>query len=185
MRALPAALLASALCLVARDRFPEHPTDPPARRLSTLERMTLPRLEAVQNDIRRLATQRRPIPPISGVTDFRVICHAHAEDSVHTGGTRPEMLADAHRAGVHAIFLSDHFRPPRDFMDSWRGLHEGVLFVPGAEMRGFLVQPIRSVMDSKDKPVPAFLEAVRAEGGLAFLSYRGTPGPPDGGPRRS
>jgi hypothetical protein len=171
MRALPAALLATSLWLLANGRFPERPTDPPARRLSTLERMAMPRLAAVHQDILHLARQRRPIPPLTGLQDFRVICHAHADDSVHTGGTRTEMLADAHRAGVHAIFLSDHFRPPRDFMESWRGLHEGVLFVPGSEMRGFLVHPTDSILASKDEPTAEFLAKVRANGGLAFLSH--------------
>ena len=55
------------------------------------------------------------------------------------------MLEDAKRARVQIIFLSDHFRPPRDFMDSWRGLHEGVLFVPGSETHGFLVHPEASM----------------------------------------
>ena len=35
------------------------------------------------------------LPPVSGLNDYRAILHAHAEDSAHTGGTRPEMLADA------------------------------------------------------------------------------------------
>ena len=34
-----------------------------------------------------------------------------------TGGTLPEMLADAKKAGISAILLTDHFRPPRDFIE--------------------------------------------------------------------
>ena len=79
---------------------------------------------------------------VPGLNDYRAILHAHAEDSSHTGGTRPEMLSEAKKAGVHAIFLSDHHRPPKDFIrDSWRGLREGVLFVPGSEAHGFLLYP--------------------------------------------
>ncbi len=70
------------------------------------------------------------------------------------------------------IFLSDHYRPPKDFInDSWRGLHDGVLFVPGSEVRGFLVHPSHSIMKHMDDPEPAFIAAVRADGGLAFLSH--------------
>ena len=88
-----------------------------------------------------------------GLTDYRAILHAHAEDSTHTGGTRPEMLAEAKREGVHAILLTDHFRPPRDFMtESWRGLREGVLFVPGSESHGFLIYPTRPIMDRMKAP---------------------------------
>jgi hypothetical protein len=82
------------------------------------------------------------------------------------------MLAEAKKAGVHAIFLSDHFRPPRDFVaDGWRGLRDGVLFVPGSEARGFLLCPTASILARMDDPVPALLEATRAGGGLAFLSH--------------
>ena len=41
-----------------------------------------------------------------GLNDYRAILHAHAEDSAHTGGTRPEMLADAKRVGVSVICLA-------------------------------------------------------------------------------
>ncbi len=162
---------AALACLFADDRFPERPTDPPPRRLSTLERLTLPRLAATRADVEKLARQRRALPESPGLRDFRVIFHAHAEDSTHTGGTRPEMLADAIRAGVHAVFLSDHFRPPRDFMDSWRGLREGVLFVPGSEARGFLIYPVNSVMPVMNREAGPLLDAVRTNGGLAFLSH--------------
>src|SRR3954452_6376123 len=136
------------------------------------ERMAPARLKAAHEDARRIQESRRTLTPMPGWTDYRAILHAHAEDSAHTGGTRPEMLADAKRAGVRAILLSDHHRPPRDFInESWRGLREGVLFVPGSESRGFRTLPSRSIMDRMDEPTPAFIEAVRAEGGLIFLSH--------------
>lgn len=168
---LAAAAVATALWLPVDGRFPLRDTEPPPRRLSTLARLETARLAAVHRDRQELAEQRRLIPPLPGLTDFRVICHAHADDSVHTGGTRPEMLAGAKEAGVNAIFLTDHFRPPRDFMTSWRGLHEGVLFVPGSEARGFLIHPQESIMDSMKAEAPALLDRVRARGGLAFLSH--------------
>ena len=104
--------------------------------------------------------------------DYRAILHAHAGDSAHTGGTRLEILDEAKRAGVDAILLSDHYRPPRDFItESWRGLREGVLFIPGSEVRGFLVSPMKSVMDRMDAPLPGFIASVNADGGLIFLSH--------------
>src|SRR3954452_24276616 len=136
------------------------------------ERMAPARLKAAHDDALRIQASRRTLPSPPGWNDYRAILHAHAEDSAHTGGTRPEMLADAQRAGVRAILLSDHHRPPRDFMnESWRGLRDGVLFVPGSEAGGFLILPSRSIMARMDEPTPAFIEAVRAEGGLIFLSH--------------
>ena len=101
------------------------------------------------------------MPKPAGLNDYRAILHAHAEDSSHTGGTRPEMLAEAKRAGVDAILLTDHYRPPRDFVtERWRGLRDGVLFIPGSEERGFLLYPAHSIMDRMKDPMPRFLEAV-------------------------
>lgn len=141
-------------------------------RFAPAERMNRERLDAARADVERLAGLRREIPARGRLRDYRAIFHAHAEDSTHTGGTREEMLEAAARTGVSAIFLSDHFRPPRDFMGhGWRGVREGVLFVPGSEARGFLIHPAESVMDRMDAPTGEFLGAVRANGGLAFLSH--------------
>ena len=110
-------------------------------------------------------------PALPGLNDYRAILHAHAEDSSHTGGTRAEMLSEAKNAGVDAIFLSDHHRPPRDFMrDSWRGLRDGVLFVPGSEAGGFLLYPSRSIMEHMNDPTAALIEATRSGDGLISRS---------------
>jgi hypothetical protein len=137
-----------------------------------LERMAPERLKATHEDLERIGKTRRVLPALPGMNDYRAILHAHAEDSSHTGGTRPEMLAEAKKAGVQAIFLSDHHRPPRDFIrDSWRGLREGVLFVPGSEANGFLLYPAHSIMEHMNGPTRALIEATRSDGGLIFLSH--------------
>src|ERR1017187_9801250 len=119
---------------------------PPPRKFAHDERLALARLKAVHDDVQKLKPLRRDLAPLPGLNDFRCILHAHAEDSTHTGGTLLEMLADAKKAGVHAILLTDHFRPPRDFIDGrWRGLKDGVLFIPGSESRGFLIYPMKSM----------------------------------------
>ncbi|SIO44557.1 hypothetical protein SAMN05444166_4787 [Singulisphaera sp. GP187] len=144
----------------------------PEPKYSPVERMAPARLKAAHEDALRIQGTRRTLPPIAGLNDYRAILHAHAEDSAHTGGTRLEMLAEAKRAGVHAILLTDHHRPPKDFItDSWRGIREGVLFVPGSESRGFLIYPTRSIMGRMSDPTPALIQAVRDNDGLIFLSH--------------
>src|SRR5438093_6148169 len=143
----------------------------PAGRLVPAERMKTARLKAAHDDAARLQGMRKVLPPLPGFHDYKAILHAHAEDSAHTGGTRPEMLADAKKAAVQAILLTDHLRPPRDFMDSWRGLHDGVLFIPGSEARGFLVYPAKSIMDRMEAPESTLIPAVTAGNGLIFLSH--------------
>jgi hypothetical protein len=146
--------------------------EPAPKRYSSLERMAPARLKAAHEDVARIQNSRRAPLPLPGVKDYRAILHAHAEDSAHTGGTRPELLADARKVGVNVILLTNHFRPPIDFItDSWRGLHEGVLFIPGSEDRGFLIYPTRSIVARMKDLTPSFIETVRADGGLIFLSH--------------
>ena len=124
---------------------------PAARRFTTVERLADQQLGATHasgDDLRENVSRPAPLP---GLTDYRAIFHAHASDSDHTGGTLDEILEDAHRARVEIVFLSDHPRPPRDFMRGWRGVREGVLFVPGAETEsGYLLHPESSVLDRLD-----------------------------------
>lgn len=144
----------------------------PARKYTNVERLSLARLAAVHADVEKLRSQRRDIAPLPGLCDYRCILHAHAEDSAHTGGTLPEMLADARRAGVHAILLTDHFRPPRDFIDGrWRGLKDGVLFIPGSETHGFLVYPTASILKRMDLKGMDFINTVTNGDGMIFLSH--------------
>ncbi|MFN0119723.1 MAG: histidinol phosphatase [Blastocatellia bacterium] len=142
------------------------------RLYSFTERMQPERLRAVRADRERHARARRAVRLRMGLDDYRAILHAHAEDAKHTGGTRPEMLRAAKQAGVRIIMLTDHVRPPRDFInDSWRGVREGVLFIPGAEAEGFLVYPKRSIMNRKWQTREEYIGLARENGGDIFLSH--------------
>ena len=146
--------------------------EPVLKRYSSIERMAPARLKATHDAVARIKQSRRSSRAFADLSDYRAILHAHAEDSSHTGGTRPEMLADARKVGVSVILLSNHYRPPTDFItESWRGFHEGVLFIPGSEERGFLIHPMRSVIAHLKDPTPSFIETIRANGGLIFLSH--------------
>jgi hypothetical protein len=146
--------------------------DPPPRKHTNVQRLSLARLEAVHDDVQKLQSRRIRIPPLPGLNDYRCILHAHAEDSSHTGGKLPEMLADAKRAGIHAILLTDHYRPPRDFIDGrWRGLKNAVLFIPGSEVNGFLVYPAKSILKRMDLKGRDFVQTVTAGEGMIFLSH--------------
>jgi hypothetical protein len=146
--------------------------EPPPPKYTPVERLATPRLAAAHADVLKHLAKRQAVAPLLGLTDYRCILHAHAEDSTHTGGTLPEMLADARKAGVHCILLTDHFRPPRDFIDGrWRGLKEGVLFLPGAEARGFLLYPEASILQRMDVEGRDFINTVTAGEGMIFLSH--------------
>jgi hypothetical protein len=98
--------------------------------------MSTPHLEAVHAARDRFAAARKSLPAEPELHEYRAILHVHAEDSAHTGGTREQVLAAAKRTGTQVILFSDH-RGPKP--DTWRGVRDGVLFVPGSETGdGFL-----------------------------------------------
>lgn len=142
------------------------------RTLSTLDRMKEPHLKAAHEEVAKIQAARQPVALKSGLNDYRSILHAHAEDASHTGGTRPEMLADAKKAEVSVIMLTNHYRPPLDFItQTWRGLHDNVLFIPGSETHGFLIYPENSVMEKMDLEGPPFIAEIVKGEGLIFLSH--------------
>jgi hypothetical protein len=152
------------------------PKPGPGRKYTTLERLKPERLRSVYEDRTRYQRSRKAVSLQTGLQDYRAILHAHAEDSSHTGGTRAELLAAAKRADVKIILLGDHVRPPRDFIDdSWRGLRDGILFIPGAESEGFLVHPIRSVisahLNKSWKTRDEYIQMIKKDGGNIFLSH--------------
>ena len=144
----------------------------PGRKYTSVERMSLDRLRNVHEDRVRNERARRTVQLKTGYKDFRAILHAHAEDAPHTGGTRPEMLKAAKAAGVNIIMLTDHRRPERDFInDSWRGIHDGVLFIPGAEAEGFLLYPMASIRGKDSPSREELIKIVKQNGGNIFLSH--------------
>jgi hypothetical protein len=168
-------LSAAALTVAASVQAIQQGAQPalgPGRKYKTIERLQPHRLRTVHETVEQFARQRRPVKLKTGYQDFRAILHAHAEDAAHTGGTRLEMLAAAKQANVQILMLTDHVRPPRDFInDSWRGLREGVLFIPGAEAEGFLVYPQASIMNSRWQGRDEYTKLVMQNGGNMFLSH--------------
>lgn len=73
----------------------------------------------------------RKVEPLPSIyNDYRAVLHVHAEDSAHTKGTRAEVLKGAKAAGVQVVLFTDHRGPKAD---TWSGLRDGVLFIPGSE----------------------------------------------------
>jgi len=141
------------------------------RTRTSVERLLPERLKAAHEDVVGYQSKRVSLQALPGLNDYRASIHLHAEDSDHTGGTLPELLEDAKRGGVAIIMLSDHYRPPRDFMDGWRGMHDGVLFIPGVEAKGFLLYPDASIMDMMESSTQELIKATTQGTGLIFLSH--------------
>lgn len=161
---------------IARDFASATQKLKPGRKYTTLERLKPEHSRATHEDRLRYQRERKTVALQTGYQDFRAVLHAHAEDSAHTGGSRPELLAAAKQTGVKIVMLTDHVRPPRDFInDSWRGLRDGVLFIPGAESEGFLVYPQHSIIaahiNKSFKTRDEYIKLVKEGGGNIFLSH--------------
>jgi len=161
-------LLVAALALPIWSAPPEKS---PGRTRTSRERMLPERLAAAHENVRRYQAARETLSPLPGYADYRAAIHLHVEDSSHTGGTYPEVLREAKQNGVSVIMLSDHYRPPRDFMDSWHSLKDGVLFIPGCEAKGFLLYPTSSIMAVMDGAKETLIERTTQGDGLIFLSH--------------
>jgi acetyl esterase/lipase len=117
----------------------------PGRKFSTMERLQEPRLKALHDaraEWAKAAAQNLATNKIRGTgiyNDYRAVMHIHAEDSNHTGGTRPEVLAAAKKTGVNVVLFTDH-RGPKP--ETWRGLRDGVLFIAGSEENDRLRFPL-------------------------------------------
>ena len=175
MRGLMIALLVLAACLSLSPSTVSLQSSAKlglGRKYTTIERVQLERLRQVHEDRLALAKARRTLKAVAGYNDYKSIMHAHAEDATHTGGTRPEMLASARKSGVQVILLNDHVRPQRDFIDdSWRGVREGVLFIPGAEAEGFLVYPERTIKGERFSSRDEYISLLHRVGGNIFLCH--------------
>ncbi|HEX7896653.1 MAG TPA: PHP domain-containing protein [Planctomycetota bacterium] len=109
-------------------------------------------------------------PP--ALREYRGILHCHSLHSHDSKGTYEEILAAAKAAKIDFIAMTDH--PPKDetipFREGWRGLHDGVLFLQGAEYAGQHLlavgtrEPVHGSTAEK-------IEAIHRQGGLAFLSH--------------
>lgn len=126
--------------------LPSLGSEQPGRKWTTIQRLELEHLQAVQDARQRFARQRRELPKVGIYEDFRAVLHVHAEDSAHTGGTRAEVLEAARKSGVQVVMLSDHKGPKPG---SWHGMRKGVLFFAGSEEEGWLRFPS---LESPDRP---------------------------------
>lgn len=73
-------------------------------------------------------------PVGQGLRDFRVAFHCHSHLSHDSEVPFEEILETAKRLGFNAVILNDHYQPG-NIARSPRGVQDGVLFIPGVEMR--------------------------------------------------
>jgi acetyl esterase/lipase len=118
------------LTLIALTALVLADTPSPGRKYTTLERLSESHLAAVHEARANFARQRKQLPRLGVYADYRAVMHVHAEDADHTKGTRAEVLAAAKAIGLNVVMWTDH-RGPKP--DTWSGIRDGMLFIPGSE----------------------------------------------------
>jgi acetyl esterase/lipase len=111
----------------------------PGRKYTTVERLDTTHLEATHQARERFAKERKKLAWQGVYYDYRAVLHVHAEDADHTKGTRVQVLAGAKAAGVQVVMFTDH-RGPKP--DTWHGMRDGILFIPGSEDDHLLRYPL-------------------------------------------
>src|SRR5258708_20410713 len=111
--------------------------------------------------------------PIKPLRDFRGIIHCHSKYSHDSKGTYEEILAAAKAAKVDFICMTDH--PPSGdkglpLREGWTGIHDGVLFIQGAEYSDqILGLGLREPISGKDRRET--INAIHAQGGVAIACH--------------
>ncbi|MBX7168276.1 MAG: hypothetical protein K1X74_18205 [Pirellulales bacterium] len=137
-----------------------------------LQRLSLEKLRVTHETIAALASRREPVSLASGLQDFRAILHSHSLLSHDSRAPLDEIRAAAKKVGVQVILFSEHPADHYDyFTDGHRGFDDGLLIVPGAETRGFLAYPTRSVQREPAESSQDFVDLVRRDDGLIFVCH--------------
>jgi len=111
--------------------------------------------------------------PIKSLRDYRGIIHCHSKYSHDSQGTYEEILAAAKAAKVDFICMTDH--PPSGdkglpLREGWRGIHDGVLFIQGAEYSDqILGLGLKEPIIGKDRR--GTIQAIHEQGGVAIACH--------------
>ena len=137
-----------------------------------LSRLAEGKLEAVHQAVLKVRAERKELPRTGPLKEYRANLHVHSALSHDSRGTIEEIVAAAKAVGTQVVMFTEHPAEHYDFFkDGHHGMKDGVLLIPGAEMKGLLVFPGQSVKGIDAGPVQEFSDLVRRREGLTFLSH--------------
>ncbi|MBM4076049.1 MAG: hypothetical protein FJ267_10430, partial [Planctomycetes bacterium] len=137
-----------------------------------VSRLEPDKLLAVRESIDSLKSQWQAVPRDSAYREHRANLHVHSHWSHDSRGTIDDIVAAAKRVGTSVLMFNEHPADHYDFFkDGHQGIKDGVLLIPGSEMKGFLAFPTISLKGvSFDKP-QELADVVRGRGGQIFVSH--------------
>jgi len=170
---LGCAVLGLSICEVTLGQ--DDPVENAASGRSTsdaVDRLTKKNLQAVRASIEKYASERSVLERPGPLREVRANLHVHSELSHDSRGKIDEIVAAAKRAGTEVLLFTEHPSKEKDFyLDGHRGLRDGVLLIPGAEMKGMLVYPTLSLRPFESADSQETTQIVRNRGGHVFLSH--------------
>ncbi len=113
------------------------------------------------------------------LTDYAGLIHLHSEYSFDGRAPVAEIMAAANASGTDFLLLTDH-GTLQARSDGWEGWHGGTLLIVGEEIAPrfnhlLAFQLPGSIISSEDPPecLPpqAYLDRIRARGGISFLAH--------------
>jgi len=137
-----------------------------------LDRMDIERLRATHEKVESLKRELRKVALPSGYDDVRALLHVHSGFSHDSRGSIEEIVAAANKVNVRVILFTEHPNKFSDYVnDGHRGVKDGVLLIPGAELKGFLAYPKTSVQKQDPQDPQEVANLVRGTDGLIFLCH--------------
>ncbi len=137
-----------------------------------LDRLKTDRLETVHKEVQAIKARRRELPRPGQFCDYRANLHVHSAFSHDSRGKIDEIITAAKTVGTQVLMFTEHPADTYDFFkDGHQGIKDGVLLIPGAEMKGFLVFPTHSLRGLDGGTPQEFSDLVRGRAGLMFLSH--------------
>ncbi len=141
-------------------------------RADALAKLKADKLQAVHQAIQALRAEWRRLPRRGPYQEYRANLHVHSAFSHDSRGTIEEIVAAAKATGTRVLMFTEHPSERYDyFKDGHQGFKDGILLIPGAETKGFLVFPTRSLRGLETGTPQEFADLVRHRGGLIFLSH--------------
>jgi hypothetical protein len=137
-----------------------------------ISRLTADKLAATMKAVKQLQAERRELERPGEFRDYRANLHVHSAFSHDSRGKIDDIVAAAKRAGTSVLLFNEHPAAHYDFFtDGHRGLKDGVLLIPGAEMRGFLCFPTQSLKGLDGGSNQEFTDLVCGRDGRLFICH--------------
>jgi hypothetical protein len=128
--------------------------------------------------VQQLNSERRPAESRTRFSDYKGVAHVHSSLGGHSAGTFSEIISAAQVNELQFVIMTEHAEQDFDTANmTLRGVHGGVLFVNGNEVRTksgdrLLVIPGDTSMSEADKlSTRELAEKSRTREALAIVAY--------------